>query len=343
MNLIEIKEQFKKEIKNFEEPNPKKEDWRYAKIPKIEFKDFENKFEVFSNLKFKEQENFSNLEYCDKIIAFGLSQLSKNFIKIFESEVSKNFVKLVFKKNSSLSLTFLANESSEIKINLEALSQKSDCFLFIQNYVKKNSFLNLNLIQKLDQESKAFIILRNYLEESSRIKINILNLGSNFSRNVNLNFLNSRNCELEINGISFLNLNQNFDFLIKTFHNSPYTKSSINFKSVLKDESYSVFRGLIKINKGCEKSDAYLSEHSLHLSEGSYSNIIPRLEIEENDVRCTHGSTISNINKEQMFYLESKGLERRFAEKLLIFSFLSSLIKKFELNVEKYIGEKIER
>ncbi len=116
------------------------------------------------------------------------------------------------------------------------------------------------------------------------------------------------------------------DVTTNAFHVVPRTRGNIIAKGVLYDASTSVYRGMIKIWKGAQQTDSYLSDHTLKMSETSIANSIPALEIDANDVKASHGVTVGQVDEEQLFYLMSRGLPRQDAEQLIVDGFFDPLL-----------------
>lgn len=111
-------------------------------------------------------------------------------------------------------------------------------------------------------------------------------------------------------------------------HTAPNTISDLHIKSVLKDQAFLQYEGLIKIEKDAQRSNAYQRNDNLLLSPKCKAESKPALEILANDVRCTHGATLGRIDKEQLFYLQSRGISMSIAEKLIISGFFQVLVDR---------------
>jgi len=124
---------------------------------------------------------------------------------------------------------------------------------------------------------------------------------------------------------------QHFDQHTFQNHLVGQTASDLLYKGVLKDKAYSVFRGLIRVNPNAQRSDAYQANRNLLLSPTAHADSIPELEIEANDVRCTHGATVGPLDEEQIFYLMARGIPRIEAEKMIVEGFFEPLMQKIPL------------
>lgn len=116
--------------------------------------------------------------------------------------------------------------------------------------------------------------------------------------------------------------NQEFDVNVNVSHNSKNTYSRVFIKAVLYDSAKLNFLGNIKINKNASGSDSFLTQKTLVLGENNVVNSIPQLEIENNNVKCSHAVTISRPNKEHIFYLTSRGISKEKAAGLIVEGFL---------------------
>jgi len=132
-------------------------------------------------------------------------------------------------------------------------------------------------------------------------------------------------------GFFFGDGEQHFDQHTFQNHMVGNSTSDLLFKGALKDAAYSAFRGLIRVNPDAQRSDAYQANRNLLLSQTSHADSIPELEIEANDVRCTHGATVGPIEPEQIFYAMARGIDRVNAERLIVEGFFDPLMQKIPL------------
>jgi Fe-S cluster assembly protein SufD len=119
---------------------------------------------------------------------------------------------------------------------------------------------------------------------------------------------------------------QMHDFRTIQDHDAPHTSSDLLFKGAVQDESRSVYTGLIKIRKHARGTSAFQTNRNLTLSDGAWAESVPNLEIETNDVRCSHASTVGPIDAEQRFYLESRGIPTQIAERLIVLGFFDEVL-----------------
>ncbi|MDP9325952.1 MAG: Fe-S cluster assembly protein SufD [Candidatus Dormibacteraeota bacterium] len=134
-----------------------------------------------------------------------------------------------------------------------------------------------------------------------------------------------------ISGLIIGHGKQHFDYQSLQDHRAPNCVSDLLVKGALKDEARSVYSGLIKIEKAAQHSDAYQANRNLLLSPRAKADSIPKLEIEANDVRCTHGATMGQVDAEQLFYLQSRGFSLEEAQNTLVHGFFQPVIDRIAL------------
>ncbi|MDO8209925.1 Fe-S cluster assembly protein SufD [Conexibacter sp. CPCC 206217] len=137
---------------------------------------------------------------------------------------------------------------------------------------------------------------------------------------------------------------QHVDFDTTQEHAAPHTTSDLAFRGVLQGRSEAVWRGNIIVDPGAQQTDAFQESRNLLLSKRAHADAIPGLEIQANDVRCTHAAAIAQIDPEQLFYLRSRGLPLETARRLVIEGFLAELVERFEEGpVRTVLGGALER
>ena len=118
------------------------------------------------------------------------------------------------------------------------------------------------------------------------------------------------------------------DFRTVQHHAAPKTQSELLYKGVVADRSHSVYSGLIRVDKGAGGTNAMQTNRNLVLNEGAHADSVPNLEIEDNDVRCSHASAVGPIADDQRFYLESRGVPPRVADRLIALGFMDELLEQ---------------
>jgi Fe-S cluster assembly protein SufD len=146
-----------------------------------------------------------------------------------------------------------------------------------------------------------------------------------------------------VTGAYFADREQHLDYDTFQEHIAPNTTSDFAFKGALRDESTAVWRGMIRVEEDAQKTNAYQENRNLLLSKQAHADSIPGLEILANDVRCTHGATLGQVDREQLFYLMARGLSRAEAERLIVRGFFQDVLDRIELEpVREALGEALE-
>jgi Fe-S cluster assembly protein SufD len=134
-----------------------------------------------------------------------------------------------------------------------------------------------------------------------------------------------------VTGAYFADGTQHLDFDTFQEHIAPNTTSDFAFKGALRDSASAVWRGMIRVEEDAQKTNAYQENRNLLLSKSAHADSIPGLEILANDVRCTHGATLGQVDREQLFYLMARGLSRAEAERLIVRGFFQDVLDRIEL------------
>ncbi len=156
--------------------------------------------------------------------------------------------------------------------------------------------------------------------------------------------LGGEGAEARVTGAYATHGRQHVDFDTTQEHAAPNTTSDLAFRGVLQGRSSAVWKGNIIVDPGAQKTDAFQESRNLLISKRAHADAIPGLEIQANDVRCTHAAAVAQVDPEQLFYLRSHGLDEEIAKRLVIEGFLSALVERFEQGtVREVLGEALER
>jgi Fe-S cluster assembly protein SufD len=168
------------------------------------------------------------------------------------------------------------------------------------------------------------------VRRDARVQSLNLHLGGRQARHESLSQLQAPGGFSEMLAVTVASGTREFDQRTLQIHQAPNTKSDLLYKNALLDKARTIFSGLIIVDPDAQKTDAYQSNRNLMLSDDAESNSLPGLEIQANDVRCTHGATSSRIDPEQEFYLKSRGIPPKAANELLIFGFFEEVLDRLE-------------
>jgi Fe-S cluster assembly protein SufD len=168
------------------------------------------------------------------------------------------------------------------------------------------------------------------VRRDARVQSLNVHLGARQARHESLSQLQAPGGFSEMLAVTVASGSREFDQRTLQVHQAPNTKSDLLYKNALLEKSRTIFSGLIIVDPDAQKTDAYQSNRNLMLSDDAESNSLPGLEIQANDVRCTHGATSSRIDAEQEFYLKSRGIPPKAANELLIFGFFEEVLNRLE-------------
>jgi Fe-S cluster assembly protein SufD len=155
--------------------------------------------------------------------------------------------------------------------------------------------------------------------------------------------LAGQGAEARVTGAYGTHQRQHIDFDTTQEHAAPNTTSDLAFRGVLQGRSTAVWKGNIIVDPGAQKTDAFQESRNLLISKRAHADAIPGLEIQANDVRCTHAAAVAQVDPEQLFYLRSRGLREDVAKRLVIEGFLAALVERFESGpVRDRLGEALE-
>jgi Fe-S cluster assembly protein SufD len=156
--------------------------------------------------------------------------------------------------------------------------------------------------------------------------------------------LSGQGADARVTGAYATHGRQHIDFDTTQEHAAPNTTSDLAFRGVLQGRSTAVWKGNIIVDPGAQKTDAFQESRNLLISKRAHADAIPGLEIQANDVRCTHAAAVAQVDPEQLFYLRSHGLGEEVAKRLVIEGFLAALVERFEQGtVREVLAEALER
>ena len=183
-------------------------------------------------------------------------------------------------------------------------------------------------VQKWGREAWHFGDQRAELQKDATLRLFNVTLGGRFSKNRVEASLVGPGAKAELKAIYFASGEQFFDFHTLQDHQVGNTTSDLLFKGALQDVARTVYAGLIKIEKHAARSDAYQANRNLVLSDKAKATSIPMLEIDNNDVRCTHGATVGPVDPNHLFYLRSRGIPESTAKRMLIQGFFGDVLDR---------------
>jgi Fe-S cluster assembly protein SufD len=198
-------------------------------------------------------------------------------------------------------------------------------------------------LQSLSAETWHFASHRARVDRDAELDWVAGGFGSKKGKTRIQNDLAGEGATSRVTGAYFADGDQHLDYDTFQEHIAPNTTSDFAFKGALRDHATAVWRGMIKVEKDAQKTNAYQENRNLILSEDAHADSIPGLEIEANDVRCTHGATISPVNRDELFYAMARGISRGEAERLIVRGFFTDVLNRIEMEpVREAVTEALE-
>ncbi|MDG6985841.1 MAG: Fe-S cluster assembly protein SufD [Nitrososphaerota archaeon] len=198
----------------------------------------------------------------------------------------------------------------------------------VELVARAGSHVDFSTIQLLGEQATHISNRAVDISNDARATVSSLSLGSAVSRS-RMNFLlNGRGSQAEGFEIFFTDARQRFDFETNLVHNSPDSTGSTHARGVLKGESQTIFKGMIKIVNAAKNSRSYLAHHAMLLERTAKSDGVPSLEIDNNEVRATHSASVAQIDEEQLFYLMARGLSPDESKRMVVLGFFEPVLSR---------------
>jgi Fe-S cluster assembly protein SufD len=186
-------------------------------------------------------------------------------------------------------------------------------------------------VQEHGPRTWSIVLQRAHLGRDATLRSSAVALGGEYARLRSESLLTGQGAESDLLAVYFGDQEQMLDFRTLQDHQAPHTRSDLLFKGAVEDRARSVYSGLIRLRHEAQKSNAYQTNRNLVLSEGAGAESIPNLEIEANDVRCSHASTVGPIDDDQRYYLESRGIRPEDAERLIVLGFFEDVFARLPI------------
>jgi Fe-S cluster assembly protein SufD len=200
-------------------------------------------------------------------------------------------------------------------------------------YVDENAEIDFYKLQNKDDASVVITNTFFVLEKDSRVNTNTLTFNGGLIRNETQVKLIGKESDAKVYGLYLLDKEQHVDNQVYIEHIAPDTKSFEQFKGIMDDNASAVFNGYIHVHRDAQKTEAFQSNKNILLTDTASINAKPFLEIYADDVKCSHGSTVGQIDSEALFYIKSRGICERNAKMLLMYAFASEIVNKININV----------
>jgi Fe-S cluster assembly protein SufD len=244
-------------------------------------------------------------------------------------------------------LLVVAEEQSRFSLIEEYSSARPDVAAYsnavAELFVGQAAKLEYVSIQNLSRETWHFATHHARVERDGELDWVAGGFGSKNGKIRIQNDLNGPGATSRVTGAYFADGSQHLDYDTFQEHIAPATESDFKFKGALREHAHAVWRGMIRVEEDAQKTNAYQENRNLLLSESAHADSIPGLEIMANDVRCTHGATIGRVDRNELFYLMTRGLTRAEAERLIVRGFFQDILDRIDLEpVRDALGAALE-
>jgi Fe-S cluster assembly protein SufD len=224
----------------------------------------------------------------------------------------------------------VAEESSEVTV-LDRFGSPDVEHLVdgvVELLVGDNAHVRYLSVQEHGPSTWSLVLQRAHVGRDASLRSSAVALGGAYARLRSESRLDGQGAESDLLAVYYGDDRQMLDFRTLQDHAAPRTHSDLLFKGAVEDEARSVYSGLIRLRPEAQRSDAYQTNRNLVLTEGAAAESIPNLEIEANDVRCSHASTVGPIDDDQRYYLESRGIPPQDAERLIVLGFFEDVFAR---------------
>ncbi|MCF8303379.1 MAG: Fe-S cluster assembly protein SufD [Bacteroidales bacterium] len=246
---------------------------------------------------------------------------------------SRNLV--IMGKNSKLTLLQCDDSVHHRYTFLNALTEV---------YVDENSTLDHYKLQNKDDSSTLINNVYLHQEANSNVTTNAITLNGGLIRNDTHVTLNGRNCTANVYGLYLVDREQHVDNHVFIDHATPDSYSNEQFKGILDDSSSAVFNGHILVRKDSQHTNAYQNNKNILLTDKATVDTQPFLEIYADDVKCSHGATVGQLDQQAMFYIRSRGISKENARMLLMYAFTAEVVNKISIeNLRERIDDMVKK
>jgi Fe-S cluster assembly protein SufD len=235
---------------------------------------------------------------------------------------------------------------AEVWEHCSSAGDETDALLnsVVELHVGQGATLRYVASQDISERAWIFSTQRARVERDGRLDWTALGFGSGRGKVRMETNLAGRGAEARVTGGYAAGAGQHIDYDTTQEHAAPNTNSDLAFRGVLAAGATAVWRGMIRVDPGAQQTDAFQESRNLLLSPDAHADAIPGLEIEADDVRCTHAAAVAQIDRDQLFYLTSRGLSPAAAKSVIVEGFLESLVERLaEGPVREQVSEALER
>jgi Fe-S cluster assembly protein SufD len=217
----------------------------------------------------------------------------------------------------------------------------------VELLVGDNAHVRYLSVQEQGAHTWQIALQRAHLGRDASLKSSVVALGGSYARLRSESLLAGSGAESDLTAVYFGDGHQMLDFRTLQDHDAPNTRSDLLFKGAVEDQAQSVYSGLIRIRPDAQKSVAFQTNRNLVLTEGADARSVPNLEIEADDVKCSHASTVGPVDEDQLYYLATRGVPPEEAERLVVLGFFDDVFDRLPVPslvapLRRSVIEKIE-
>lgn len=278
------------------------------------------------------------------------------FLKVPKNTVIEKPIHVFYLSDSQEENTFynlrnllIVEEGAKVEV-IESHYNYDDSYVFTNSvteiYVASNAKADWHKLQ--NDVDNSYLVDHTYVkqERDSLATVNTFSFGGELVRN-NLDFIqNGENIHSFMNGVTIIDKKQLIDHHTSVHHKFPNCESYQNYKGIYGGNSNGVFNGKVFVHKEAQKTNAYQQNNNVLLDEGASVESKPQLEIFADDVKCSHGCTVGQLNADALFYLRARGISKNEAQALLLYAFTNDALRNIDiealrLKIEKLLASKL--
>ncbi|MFP6620908.1 MAG: Fe-S cluster assembly protein SufD [Pirellulaceae bacterium] len=240
----------------------------------------------------------------------------------------------------------ILEEGAEATVLTETLSEQTDDDGFhcggVELLVAPNAHLRYVNLQNWGSRVWHFAHHNAIVEQDASLQWTVATMGSRLAKVNQHVALTGKGADAQVNGVMFTEGKQHMCYNTLQHHVAPHGHSDFLYKAALQDRSRTVWRGMIKVDAVAQQTDGYQRNDNLLLNDGARADSIPGLEIEADDVRCTHGSTTGRVDEELLFYAQCRGFTRTEAMRVIVTGFFQQIFDRVTIeSVRNALAEAI--
>ena len=224
----------------------------------------------------------------------------------------------------------VAGESSEVAVVDRFASVGGDHLVdaAVELIVGDGAHVRYLSVQEHGPRTWQIALQRAHLGRDATLRSSAVALGGHYARLRSEARLDGSGSESDLLAVYFGDGQQMLDFRTLQDHAAPHTRSNLLFKGAVEDQAHSVYSGLVHLRREAQRSEAYQTNRNLVLTEGAGAESIPNLEIEANDVKCSHASTVGPVDDDQRYYLATRGIPPEEADRLIVLGFFDDVLNQ---------------